>query len=1060
MSCEKNSKKATRYARQNGITTAGSAVAGQPLPLSRDAPRPVTAPVISSVSPKTPRSPAMPQAIERAIGETLAKGGQLHWPEIAARAGLPVEAAQRLAVEAGLAFIDPVQAQWYPRDEYLSGNIRDKLAQAEKFARENPLLQANVAALRQALPPDVQPHEINAPLGVGWIPEQDVQAFTKEVLGVDLRPTYVARQGRWQVSATAAAKRLSARESRRAQIMWGTPAKSVPEVLKATLNGQEITVRDRRGKPDLTATYAARDKQDRMRQAFSQWLWADPGRSRRLTRLYNDKFNAIVPPRFDGSRLGRLPGMSPAIELRPHQKDAVTRLLRSKTNTFLIHATGAGKTNIMIAATMEQKRLGLRQNPVHIVPNHRLDDHAADFRALYPDANLLLVDSKMLNAQNFAATMRAIAAAGGQYDAVIMSHSAFERIKLSPEAEQAGVRQQIADVDEALAGLRPSATKKRKLLTQERNRLVKKLEKMEGTPAPAGQPTWEDLNVDQIYLDEAHRYKNRPFATKHQQTRSISPAGSSRAQDAWLKLLHTQFRCRQCGKYAPQEAQLCPHCSTATTEQRGGNICLASATPIDNSLAELYTWQSTLQPQLLKEMGLEHFDAWSTQFAQPSSQFEVDLSGKSFREVRRFRNFSNVPELVSAFGMVADTQLDAQKLGLPLPVAQRHDTVVPLSAAQQDYLADCERRAELVRARAVPPTEDNFLRIANDMQLASLDLRLVDPTAADDPASLVNQAVRRVADTYRATTGVTLPAHTGRHDLTQVIFLDTGVPGGSARINLYDDIRRKLVRQGVPADKIAFIHDAKSAAAKAEIFDKMNRGELRILLASTPLAGEGANFQQRLHTLTHIDVPWTPARMKQREGRIVRQKNLNPTVNIVRMTSPGPSAYRWQTIERKALSGDQVLIGDRGSRTVDDVGDLHADYSSIKAATSGNPLVQQRFELQTELKRLKTLEQAHLAQRSAARQAVQQTQAALNLANAAEPPDDVQIRELTGQLAEQTELAALTERPFEHTARITDTQARLNDLEADIAAQSRPQLTTRQNRSVARRLGRLFGLGG
>jgi superfamily II DNA/RNA helicase len=249
-----------------------------------------------------------------------------------------------------------------------------------------------------------------------------------------------------------------------------------------------------------------------------------------------------------------------------------------------------------------------------------------------------------------------------------------------------------------------------------------------------------------------------------------------------------------------------------------------------------------------------------------------------------------------------------------------------------------------------------------------------------------------VADTYRATTGVTLPAHAGRHDLTQVIFLDTGVPGGSARINLYDDIRRKLVRQGVPADKIAFIHDAKSAAAKAEIFDKMNRGELRILLASTPLAGEGANFQQRLHTLTHIDVPWTPARMKQREGRIVRQKNLNPTVNIVRMTSPGPSAYRWQTIERKALSGDQVLIGDRGSRTVDDVGDLHADYSSIKAATSGNPLVQQRFELQTELKRLKTLEQAHLAQRSAARQAVQQTQAALNLANAAETPDDVQIR--------------------------------------------------------------------
>ncbi|GAB4442651.1 MAG: hypothetical protein Kow0031_24760 [Anaerolineae bacterium] len=1057
MSCEKNSKKAARCARQNGITATASIAAGQP-----SSPRPTRAaatPLVPPVAPRTPRSPAVTQAIERAIGDTLARDGQLNWPAIAAQAGLPVETVQRLAIDAGLAFVDPVQAQWRPRDEYLSGNIRDKLTQAEKFARQNPLLAANVAALRQALPPEVQPHEINAPLGAGWIPEKDIQDFTQQVLGVDLRPTYVARQGRWQVSATAAAKRMSARESRRAQVMWGTPTKSVPEVLQATLNGQEITVKDRRGQPDLTATYAARDKQDRLRQAFSQWLWADPARSRRLTRLYNDKFNAIVPPRFDGSRLGRLPGMSPTIELRPHQKDAVTRLLRGQDNTFLIHATGAGKTNIMIAATMEQRRLGLRQSPVHIVPNHRLDDHAGDFRELYPAANLLLVDSKMLNAQSYDATMRAIAAAGRQYDAVIMSHSAFERIKLSPEAKQAGVRQQLADVDEALAGLRPSATKKRKLIMQERQRLVKKLEKLEETP-PTDQPTWEDLNVDQIYLDEAHRYKNRPFATKHQQTRSISPAGSARAQDAYLKLLHTQFRCRQCGKYTPQEAQICPHCSTPASEQRGGNICLASATPIDNSLAELYTWQSILQPQLLKEMGLEHFDAWSSQFAQPSSQFEVDLSGKSFREVRRFRNFSNVPELVAAFGMVADTQLDGQKLGLPLPASQRHDIVAPLSAAQQDYLADCERRAELVRARAVPPTEDNFLKISNDMQLASLDLRLVDPTAADEPDSLVNQAVRRTADTYHATTGVTLPGQAGRHDLTQAIFLDTGVPGGSARINLYDDIKRKLVRQGIPADKIAFIHDAKSAAANAEIFDKMNRGELRILLASTPLAGEGANFQQRLHTLTHLDVPWTPARMKQREGRIVRQKNLNPAVNIVRMTSPGPSAYRWQTIERKALSGDQVLTGDRHSRSVEDVDDFHADYSSIKAATSGNPLVQQRFELQAELRRLKTLEQDHLAQRSAARQAAQETQAALNLANAAETPDEDQIRQLTEQLAEQTELAALTERPFEHITKITDTQARLNELEAEIAAQSRPSLVARQNRSVAQQLGRLFGLGG
>jgi len=952
-----------------------------------------------------------------------------------------------------------VQARWKTRDEYLSGNIREKLTQAEKFARQNPLLQANVEALRQTLPPEVQPHEINAPLGAGWIPEQEVQAFTRQVLGVDLRPTYVARQGRWQINTTAAARRLSARESRRAQATWGTSAKRVPEVLQATLNGKEISVK-RNGKLDLTATYAARDKQDRMRQAFNQWLWSDPARAGRLTRLYNDKFNAIVPPRFDGSRLGRLPGMSARIELRPHQRNSVARLLRGRDNTFLIHATGAGKTYTMIAATMEQKRLGLRQNPIHVVPNHRLSDHAADFRELYPNANVLQIDSKMLNAQNYTATMRTIAAAGQQYDAVIMTHSAFERINLSPEAKQAGIRQQIADVDEALAGLRPSAVKKRKLLTRERNRLATKLEKMEATPAPAGQPTWEDLNVDQIYIDEAHRYKNRPFATKHQNTRSISPAGSARAQAAYLKLLHTQFRCRQCGKYAPQEAQVCPRCSTPVAEQRGGNICLASATPIDNSLAELYNWQSTLQPQLLKEMGLEHFDAWSAQFAQPSSQFEVDLAGKSFREVRRFRSFSNTPELVAAFGMVADTQLDTKKLKLPLPTSQRHDTVVPLSTAQRDYLADCERRAEQVRARAVPPTEDNFLKIANDMQLASLDMRLVDPDAADDPNSLVNQTVSRAADTFRATTGVKLPKQPGKHDLTQVIFLDTGVPGGSARINLYDDIKQKLVKQGVPADKIAFIHDAKTAAAKAEIFDKMNRGELRVLLASTPLAGEGANFQKKLHTLIHLDVPWTPARMKQREGRIVRQKNLNPAVNIVRMTSPGPSAYRWQTIERKALSGDQVLSGDRRSRTVDDVGDLHADYSSIKAATSGNPLVQQRFELQTELKRLKTLEQNHLAERSAARQAVQQTQAALNLANAAETPDEQQIQQLTTQLAEQTELAALAERPFEHAAKITDTQGQLNELEAEIAAQSRPMLIERQSRSMTRRLGRLFGLGG
>lgn len=969
-----------------------------------------------------------------AFMRNLSQIGQIDWAQIAAQTGFSPEQARLYAARAGVAFQDPAAGDWKPAEEYLSGNVRLKLQQAETVARQNPLYRYNIEALQAVQPRDLTPGEINAPLGAPWLPESDISDFAQDVLGLGVRAAYVSKLARWTVTPTTNFKQRGGRASRNNLQIWGSGGRAdAVTLLEQALNGKEPTVKSGE-QVDLDATYAARDKQQKIKIAFERWLWAEPARAGRLARRYNELFNATVPLRFDGSHLGeRLPGMSAKYALRPHQRDAIWRLLRSDSNTLLNHATGAGKTIVMIGGTMELKRLGLRRQVMQVVPNNRLAQHARDFRQLYPGARLLVVSSADMSRANRAATLQRMAAWAGQGDAVLINHSAYEQIPVSSTTEAEILRQTLVEYDETLAELPARATRKRKQLLQARNRLAARLDRLEQCPPPQG-TTWEDLGVDQLFIDEAHRYKNLEFATRCQNIAGIDPSGSVRAKDTYIKTQYLQRRCDRCGKYIG--SGFCRYCGQELKRSRP-NLCFATATPLDNSIAELYSLQKMLQGDRLKALGLERFDAWAAQFARPTAGMELDITGRGFKETTRLASFINVPDLTGMLAEVADVQLDPARLQLPLPALKNGkptDIESPLTPWLQQYIQLCEQRAAAVRGRAVLPEVDNFLKIMTDLHLASLDPRLIDPTAPDAPDSKVNLLVADVLDTYRRTTGVTLPGVSGWRNLTQVVFLDTSTP--KVGFNLYDDIKQKLVRAGVPPDEVVFIHDAKNDAAKEQIFEAVNEGRIRVLLASTAMAGEGANMQKLLFKLHHLETPWTPARLKQRNGRIVRQGNLNPQVEIARYVTAGPDAYRWQTVERKAKSVYQVLSGEAG-RVIDDIGEDEASYAEIKAMAANNPLVKRRTELQLDLQKYRSLERVYNGRRFEAQQALVRTQAALS---------SLVVREQTEARAQLGEYRAILAQPFEYADRVGTIQAELNQIENEIAAMNRPTAKSGQSR--------------
>lgn len=961
---------------------------------------------------------------------TLKEKGQIDWSHVASLGGVDIARAQEYASSFGLAFQDPATGEWETADFYLSGNLREKLRLAEAAAKMHPEFRANVEVLRKIQPRELKQEDITVALGVAWIPEQYVEQFARNVLGLEVRAEYVPNLAKWILTENK--KRGESRASRR----WGTKYVRTTDLLDQALNNREPSV-TRRGRPDLDETLEARDKQDQIKQAWEEWLWADKKRAKTLVDLYNNNFNVMVRPQFDGSYLTDLPGMQPGKTLRKHQLDGLARGLRSKHNHFYVHRTGAGKTRILVALANELRRLKIRKKIIQVVPNNRLTQHQDDYLELFPNANLLVVSSSDLSKDRYNATMAKIAE--GDWDCVIMSHSAAERIPLSNETEYELTRQKLVEFDETLRKLPARATRKRKELEKARDKIFKQLEKI--TLQPEEEPssfTWESLKCDHIMIDEVHRYKNLPYSTRRQGVLGLNPQGSAVAFNMFMKVRVVQQHCQNCGRFSGT-ATICPACGSKVEKPKLGNTTFASATPLSNTIAELYTWQKFLQPDLLREMGIDSFDAWAAQFAKPSTIIELSPVGTGYREATRFASFDNASDLSVAFSQVVDVRLDPVELKLPIPKRRGGapiTVVSPLSEQQKAYLKECEERVARVKAREVPISEDNYLKIMNDMTKAALDYRLVDPSAPDDPNSKINQAISKVTDIYKRTTNVSLPGVPDKQNLAQVIFCDMSVP--QKGFNLYDDGKRKLIAAGIPEEEIAFIHDAKDAAAKQKLFDAINEGKIRVLFASTPLAGEGVNMQRLLFAIHHLDALWTSQKLLQRTGRIERQGNLCPEFEEYRYVTEGGDAYRWQAIERKAMMSEQILSGEGLGRTVEDIDGIHADYATTKALASGDPTVQKRVELQIEIQRLQTLENNWLKGREEVQKGVDEVRAELTLLEKEDRTSE-QIPVLRQALAQKLEESrAVLAEPFRHTQRLEELKTELRELEAVIAQMNKP----------------------
>jgi N12 class adenine-specific DNA methylase len=827
----------------------------------------------------------------------------------------------------GAVFLNPQTDLWETDDEYLSGNVRAKLAVAEAAALADKQFRPNVDALRQVQPADLPATEIDARLGSAWIPAEDISRFAGELLGEQgLSVSHAPQLGLWTVQGG-----YGVRASVSNTTEWGTDRRSALELLEDALNLRTPTVYDHDPDTDrdvinAPATEAARDKQEKIKERFKDWVWQDDERRERLARKYNDEFNNVRLRSFNGDHL-RLPGVSSAITLHPHQRAAVWRTLQTP-NCLLAHVVGAGKTYTMVAAAMELKRLGLARKPLFAVPNHMLGQFSSELLGLYPGANILVATKDDFEQDKRKTLTSRIAT--GNWDAVIVTHSGFEKIPISRAAQEEFIKGEVRELSLAIEQQTQEHNSRIvKMLERAKKRLEGKLKELAAVEHKDDGLTFEELGVDRLFVDEAHYFKNLFYVSKMTRIAGLPQTASQRAFDMFLKVIHVQRM------------------------NAGGGVVFATGTPIANSVAEMFTMQRYLQMSALKALKLDHFDSWAATFGEPVTAMELAPDGSGYRLNTRFARFINVPELMQQFRQVADIQT-REMLHLPVPELRGGKPAVvsaPCSPELANIVESLVARAEALKTGRVDPRQDNMLMVTTDGRKAALDLRLHNPSLPDHPDSKVNQAVAQVERVWR---------DTAPQRSAQLIFCDLSIPTGGRGFSVYEDMRDKLIARGVPPAEIQFIQDHDSDAAKLQLFRDVRAGKVRVLFGSTQKMGTGTNVQERLIALHHLDAPWRPADVEQREGRILRQGNTNPEVQVFRyVTEQSFDAYMWQTLETKARFIGQVMTGESDLRRIEDIDGAALTYAEVKAIASGNPLVIEKARVDTELARLGRLRSQH-----------------------------------------------------------------------------------------------------
>ena len=851
----------------------------------------------------------------------------------------------------GVVFLNPAYTgendgheKYLPADEYLSGNVRQKLAVAQGKAEQDPQYQVNADALAQVQPTDLTASEISVRLGATWLDTEYVRRFIFETLGTPrsaqwgMKVHYSKITGEWRIEGKS-----KDRGNVKAISTYGTQRINAYEIIETTLNLKDVRIFDyvydadgrKTAVLNKKETAIAQSKQELIKDAFAEWIWKDPDRREAICKTYNILFNSNRPREYDGSHIN-FSGMNPEITLRKHQVNAIAHILYGG-NTLLAHVVGAGKTFEMVAAAMESKRLGLCQKSLFVVPNHLTEQWATEFLQLYPAANILVATRKDFETKNRKKFCGRIAT--GDYDAVIIGHSQFEKIPMSVERQRAILEQQI---DEIMMGISEAKREKAenftiKQMEKTKKGLQAKIDKLNDQSRKDDVVTFEELGVDRIFIDESHYFKNLFLYTKMRNVGGIAQTEAQKSSDLFMK---------------------CRYLDEITG---GRGIVFATGTPISNSMVELYTIQRYLQMSALEEQGLQHFDAWAANYGETVTAIELSPEGTGYRAKTRFAKFYNLPELMSVFKNVADIQT-ADMLKLPVPEAHYHNIALKPSEYQKEIVASLAERAEKVRNRKVDSSVDNMLLITNDGRKLALDQRLVNPMLPSDPNSKAAKCAENVFEIWR---------RTADKRSTQMIFCDLSTPKDDGTFSVYDDIHAKLLELGIPENEIAFIHNAKSEVQKKDLFGKVRSGQVRILLGSTQRMGAGTNCQQKLVALHHLDCPWRPSDLQQREGRIIRQGNENKEVDIYSYVTEGTfDAYLYQLVESKQKFISQIMTSKSPVRSAEDVDEQALSYAEIKALASGNPMIKEKMDLDIEVSKLKLLKANHLSQKYALEDAI------------------------------------------------------------------------------------------
>jgi len=879
-----------------------------------------------------------------ALAVSIGEHGKVDLPYMAELLGTPGEYGRITTELSGVIFKDPAadptdpEAGWQMADEYLSGDVRSKLRMAQFAAETNPEFAVNVEALTKAQPRELEASEIDVRLGATWLDPDIIQKFMTETFQIPyylrhaVKVRYSPYTAEWRVEGKTATGRGDIISSE----TYGTSRANAYKILEETLNLKDVriydTIEDAEGKPkrvlNKRETMLAQQKQQVIKDAFANWVWQDPQRRIALVKQYNELFNSTRPREYDGSHI-KFVGMNPEITLREHQRNAIAHVLYGG-NTLLAHEVGAGKTYEMAASAMEAKRLGLCQKSLFVVPNHLTEQWASEFLNLYPNAKLLVArrkDFETANRKKFCARI-----ATGDYDAVIIGHSQFERIPLSFERQERIIQEQIYETLAAINELKVHAGENFSIKQMEKTRktLEAKLEKLRSDERKDDVVTFEQLGVDRLFVDESHAFKNLFLTTKMRNVAGLSTSEAQKSSDMFGK---------------------CRYLDEITG---GRGVVFATGTPVSNSMTELYTVMRYLQYSTLQQKKLTHFDCWASTFGETTTAIELAPEGTGYRARTRFAKFFNLPELMSMFKEVADIKTSDQ-LHLPVPVAKFETVVAKPSDLQKEMVQELSNRAAEIHSGAVDASVDNMLCVTNDGRKIGLDVRLMNPMLPDDPNSKLNVCVRNVLKIWEE----------GKDQkLTQLLFCDLSTPKNDGNFNVYDDIRKKLVAAGVPENEIEFIHNADTEAKKAALFSKVRSGDVRVLLGSTAKMGAGTNVQSRLVAVHHLDVGWKPSDMTQRNGRIIRQGNMNKEVKVFNYVTEGTfDAYLWQTLENKQRFISQIMTSKSPVRSCEDVDEQALSYAEIKALCAGNPLIKEKMDLDVQVAKLKVLKADHQSQK-------------------------------------------------------------------------------------------------